>query len=397
MRNMGIFVLLVSCLALLMLTSCEIIVNQSSNDSQNNSIDPNTVYPQTWATGDGTANNPWANDCIKKAYDAVPSGGTIFLQAGYYQLNSSLGLSKAITIIGEGMGNTIIRTANADGLHISYDNIVLKNFTIDGNAQTNGIEEICPIEIHNCDFVTLENIETKNAGWSGIVSYGVNNATFKNIHTHDNYAIGFHPGTGIAGRNINNTYQDIFAYNNGQSGFDDAGNEANNTIQCNNVYDNLQCWDNGEQGIVIDDLAGGVLSNSFATGNGETGIYLYNLEDFDILDCTSILNGLEGTYLSASKNVSFKNVISNNNNVSNTNYIGGIIVKNGTGIVFDSCQSYDDRETIIQEYALSISGATDVITLINCKLTPNEKGTINNYSSPLAEIIIIEETRLAKL
>jgi len=354
-------------------------INQSSNNSQSSST--GTIYPQQWATGDGTASNPWANECIQKAYDAVPVGGTIYLEAGYYQLNSNLDIIKKINIIGEGMEKVIVKTANADGICVSADYVTIKNLTVDGNSQTDGVEELCPIEINNCNYTILENVETKNAGWTGIVSYAVNNATFKNIHTHHNYAIGFHPGTGVAGKNINNSYQNIYAYSNGQSGFDDAGNEANTTIRCNNVYDNLQCWDNGEQGIVIDDLANGVLSNSFASGNGETGIYLYNLEDFNIHDCSATSNGLEGVYLSASKNISYTNVISKNNNDSDTNYIGGIIVKNSTGIIFNTCQSYDERETLIQEYALTISGASNAITLIKCKLTPNEKGVINNYFS----------------
>ena len=60
------------------------------------------IFPQQWATGDGTESNPWANSCIKTAYANCPISGTIFLRAGYYQLADSLTLAKQIDIIGEG-------------------------------------------------------------------------------------------------------------------------------------------------------------------------------------------------------------------------------------------------------------------------------------------------------
>jgi len=382
MKKIVIIILLVLCLTLLLLASCV------SNTVKPESV---TIYPQRWATGTGTAENPWANDCIKKALDFVPAGGTIFLKAGYYTLSAALSIEKQVNIIGEGRDKTIIKTANADGFYIETDYVTVKNLTIDGAAQSDGVEELCPIEINVCDYALLENIETKNAGWSGIVSYGVNNATFKNIYTHDNYAIGFHPGTATVGRNKNNTYQNISVWDNGQSGFDEAGNKGDLSQESNNVYDNLQCWDNGEQGIVIAFQKDSILSNSFASGNGEEGIYLYDLEDFDVHDCSTTLNGLEGMWLYNLKNVHFTNVISKNNNVSDTDYICGIIISGVTGIVFTSCQSYDDRDTPLQAYGIDLTGANTNISLVNCKLTPNKEGEI--YDPAGVVITVITEKR----
>jgi hypothetical protein len=90
MRYIGIIILLVLYLNLLLFTSCPIntvkpeptsgnLENQediSSNNSQGSSTypieDPATIYPQQWATGTRTVGDPWANDCIKKAYTACP-------------------------------------------------------------------------------------------------------------------------------------------------------------------------------------------------------------------------------------------------------------------------------------------------------------------------------------
>jgi hypothetical protein len=157
-------------------------IKQSSNNSQNSlsgpiyepetadTEEPGTVYPQKWATGDGTANNPWANDCIQKALDFVPVGGTIFLKAGYYTLSDQAEITKKVNIIGEGRDKTIITTADAHGFYIeSVDYVTIKNLTIDGDAQTtDGTTYLTCITIGRSDYILLEKIEVKNAARYGI-------------------------------------------------------------------------------------------------------------------------------------------------------------------------------------------------------------------------------------
>jgi len=159
LRYIRIIILLILCLTLLLFTNCRINAdkpktasgnlenqedfNQSSNNSQGSSTGPVyaaviedtgesvTAYPQQWATGDGTESNPWAGDCIKTAYDNCPVGGIIFLEAGYYILSDVVTITKAINIIGEGIGKTIITTADAHGFSSDeIDYISIKNLTI---------------------------------------------------------------------------------------------------------------------------------------------------------------------------------------------------------------------------------------------------------------------------
>jgi hypothetical protein len=373
MRYIGIIILLVLCLTLLLFTGSIINtvkpepasgnlenqedINQSSNNSQSSSIglvyemviadteETVTVYPQQWATGDGTVENPWTNDCIQKAYDFVPDGGTIFLKAGYYTLSDTITTAKKINIIGEGRNKSIIilDIAHGSGIRIVTDYCTLKGFTIDGDSQTDGEQYLSPIGIGYCDYALVEDIEVKNAGYYGINIYQVNHSLFQNIYAHDNYRHGLHPGSDIAGRNKYNTYRDIYAWNNGDTGFKDRGIEDFPDEQCYNIFDGINCWDNGHFGIMIGLQRGGVLSNSFASGNEEHGIWLYDVEDFNIHDCFITLSGKEGLDIELSKNVNFTNVIIKNNNVSDTDYIGGIKIENSSGIKFTSCQSYDDR------------------------------------------------------
>ena len=414
MRNIGIIILLVLCLTLLLLTCCminsgkpELVsgnlenqenINQSSNNSQSSSTSPveepieedtkatGTVYPQKWATGDGTVENPWANDCIQKAYDFVPAGGTVFLKSGYYTLSTSIEINKEVNIVGEGRNKTIIKTSSANGILISHDNCTLKGFTIDGDSQLDGTQYLSPISLSNCNYALLEEIEVKNAGYYGINIFQVNYSLFQNIHAHDNYRHGIHPGSDTVGRNKYNTYRDIYAWNNGSGGFDDRGSSVYPNEQMDNVYDNIQCWDNGHFGIAIACQKGGVLSNSFANSNGESGIWMQNIEDFNVHDCSTTLNGKEGIQILISDNVNLTNIIVKNN-------YNGISLAVCSDITLTSCQSYDDRETPLQAYGIALTRVNGKISLFNCVLTPNQYGEI--YNPYGAVITVITEKREA--
>ena len=408
MRYIGIIILLVLCLTLLLFIGRMINtvkpepasgnlenqedINQSSNNFQSSSTglvyktviadtgETVTVYPQQWATGDGTVENPWANNCLNLALTNVPAGGTIFLKAGYYTLSSVLYTStKSFNLIGEGRNKSIIVTdfATENAIFIETDYCTLKGFTIDGDSQTDGGSSL--INIHNCDYTLLEDIEVKNAGIVGINLYGVNHSSIQNIYAHDNYSHGVHPGAfGITGRNMYNTYRDIYAWNNGKNGFDDWGNDID--VEQYNVYDNLQCWDNRKLGIAICNQKSGVLSNSFASGNGEHGIYLDAIEDFSINSCSVILSVEAGIIMYSSKNINFTNVIVKNNK-------SGIVLNGCSNIALTTCQSYDDRDTPLQLYGIELYGTNTGISLLNCKLSPNKSGAIYNPNGVAVKVI----------
>lgn len=353
-------------------------------------IPEGAIIPQDYATGTGTVDDPWANDCIKKAYDFVPAGGTIYLKAGYYILPAQLTITKQINIIGEGMGKTIVVTSDAHGFRPSrVGYVTIKNLTVDGAAQRDNVNYRSCIDAFDCDYLTVENVELKNSGQVGVSNSECNYSLFKNIYTHDNYSHGVHPSSNTVGRNQHNTYRDIYAWNNGRLGFADRGDDNNPDIPCYNVYDNLNCWDNGEMGIYIAHQRNGILSNSSTSGNTTDGITLQDVEDFNIHDCSTTLNGMFGFKIYSSENVNFTNVIVKNNNVSDGGAITGIRIEDSSNIKFTSCQSYDDRETKLQVYALKTVGSVGYIELVNCTLTPNAIGAISNPAG--AEIIITND------
>jgi hypothetical protein len=399
MRYIGIIILLILCLTSLFFTCCtkDTVKPETASENLENTVIADTVetateepaketlivYPQQWATGDGTVENPWANNCIQKAYDFVPDGGTIFLKTGYYILSDTITTAKKIKIIGEGRNKSIIvlDIAHGNGIRIATDYCTLKGFTIDGDSQTDGEQYLSPIGIGYCDYALVEDIEVKNAGYYGINIYQVNHSLFQNIYAHDNYRHGLHPGSDTTGRNKNNIYRDIYAWNNGMDGFSDRGSSVDPDEQCYNIFDGLICWDNGRFGIEIDHQRGGVLSNSSASGNGKHGIYLLDIEDFNIHDCSTTLSGEEGLKIELSKNVNFTNVIMKNNK-------SGIAIQNCSNIALTTCQSYDDRVILIQRYGIDIKEGCSGITVLNCKLTPNKYGGIYNPTG-----VIITEKR----
>jgi parallel beta-helix repeat protein len=420
MRYIGIIILLVFCLNLLLLMGCAVNtvkpepangnlenqedINQSSNNSQGSSTgpiyepgtedteEPGTVYPQQWATGTGTVGDPWTNSCIESAYTACPTGGTVYLRAGYYVLSTAVQVTKQVNIIGEGRNKTIIITADAFGFNINpADYVTLKGFTIDGAAQTDGAEAgyLSPINIAHSDYILLEDIETKNAGYYGIGLYECNHSLLQNIYAHDNYRHGVCSASDTTGRNMYNTYRDIYAWDNGVEGFDDRGIQAATIPEAHyNVYDNLQCWDNGMHGIALTHQGGIVLSNSVVTGNEVNGIYLHAIEDSTINNCSVILNDDDGLFITNGvKNVNFTNVIVKNN-------ANGIVIYNSSELTFTSCQSYDDRAIPLQYYGIQLEETNSGISLLSCKLTPNKSGDIYNPNN--VAVTIITEKMLAK-
>jgi len=348
------------------------------------------VYPQTWATGDGTAENPWANNCIQKAYDFVPTGGTIFLRTGYYLLSTALDITKQVNIIGEGMNKTIVVTADDVGFDIHSDYVTLKGFTIDGAAQTEGGSPTyyCNITIHDSDYALVEDLEVKNSGDCGMNLYEVNHSSFQNIYAHDNWEHGVHANAEIAERNMNNTYRNIYAWDNGENGFDDWGCEADPELQRNGVYDNIQAWGNTLNGIILGRMSGASLINSSAYNNDNYGIaFIYN-NDCRIENCSVYSNSIadQGINVYDSDNISLTNVIIKNN-------YSGIAITDCSNIALTSCQSYDDRETPLQQFGMELYTSTG-ISLLNCKLSPNQYGEIYNPAGVV--VTVITEKMLAK-
>ena len=344
-------------------TDADTVEGRSYSETRND-LENYVIYPQPYAeTGDGTVETPWAGSCIEDAYTACPTGGTIYLRAGYYQLAGKLTLAKTINIIGEGIGKTIILTANETGFWITGDYVSIKNLTIDGAAEVDGTAYYAPIQNIGNEYTLLQNIEAKNGGFYGIGAWQNNHSTLQNIYAHDNYYDGIHPGSNAVGRNKWNTYRDIYVWNSGNAGFYDRGDgeEGHPIEDCHNVYDNIQAWDNGDQGIMIDYQKDGVASNLRSRNNG-IGITFDYVEDFNITNCSAIGNDEQGMILEGSTNITLTDVIVKSNNVGFTE-IAGTLITSCSNVKLTSFQSYEGRVVTGTDIAFVDGGAgADTIT-----------------------------------
>ena len=328
-----------------------------------------TIVPQDYATGDGTVENPWANDCIKKAYDACPVGGTVFLKAGYYELTGRCYIEKLVNIIGEGIDKTIIITdSDANGIQIDdVDYCTIKNLTIDGDAQIDDTPYLATIEIDYADWCVIENVEVKNAGYYGISLDHCNHTVLRNVYTHGAAHHGVSACSDDSPANMYNTYDGVYCWDNTYNGFKDRGisDDTDYPEDAYNYFNNIQAWDNVKNGIMIAAQKGGVVSNCSSRNNGEAGFELGVLEDFNFHNCIALNNDEEGIILSGgSKYVNFTDMIVKNNNTSDGAEITGILVDDSTNIRFVNCHSYDSRTiTAIDIAFVDGGGGEDTITM----------------------------------
>ena len=328
------------------------------------------VFPQAYATGTGTAIDPWAGDCINDAYTACSAGGTIYLRAGYYTLGTLLGISKSLTIIGEGIGKTFVVTDNAYGFLIStgVDYVTIKNLTIDGAAMDAYTSGRNCINATQNDYLLIENVEVKNAGYYGLNLNDPLYCIVKNVYAHDNDRHGVHPGANIASSNQHNIYQNIFAWDNGYLGFAERGGEDSGY----NTYDNLQCWDNGTNNIDISNQFGSTVTNCIAYGGGtNNGFYITSNEDTSFTNCFSYLNYTNGAYISGNTNINLINFICKNNAEDDGANSSGFHLYDNTSVRMTSCQAYDDRGTKKQAYGIYFQNGTGDYVLTSCKIDGN--------------------------
>ena len=331
------------------------------------------VFPQAYATGTGTAIDPWSGDCIDDALDAVPDGGTIFLRAGYYDVDGQIYSStKSFNLIGEGIGETILvtsLTSGVDAIFIETDHCTLKGFTLDCDSMTVDGTAYSGINVA-ADYLVIENVEVTNAQSCGINMFECNYAFLNNIYAHDTkVSHGVHPGGDASSENMYNTYRNIYAYDNAKQGFDeDGGNSPIESLY--NTYDNIHAWGNGLMGIALANMKSAVVTNCTSNGNTQRGFWLSILSDCTFTNCISEENTLTGISIyGGSSDLTFVNCIVKNNSAS------GVTFTDGTdGIKFIGCNIYDDQGSPTQNYSFEFYGTNTNFVVDNCKLEPYQTG-----------------------
>jgi parallel beta-helix repeat protein len=357
-----------------------------ADDEEEPPIPEDAILPQDYGGGDGTESKPWTG--IQGAVNACPEGGTVYLKAGYYQLTDSIVIKNSyISIIGEGVSQTIIKTGTGDGLNLlNVDHVTIKGFSLDGALQPDKhpwYYDFAPrtIAVSNSSYLTFEDLEIKNSGSYGMNLFNMSHSLLKNVQVYDSYFHNIHPGyTNGSDPNGNsyNTYENIYVANSEiGGGFCETGNANYPNSDLHNVYINIKAEYNASNGVDISNQTGGTVTGCTATGNTKRGFPLYNIEDFTVTNCTSKDNGWQGFHVELNSNN-----IELNNCTATENGSEGIRIEDSTNVTLTDCTSTSNGT-----YGLTLLGNSDYITLDGCTLTPNKSGDIYNPNG--VEITII--------
>jgi parallel beta-helix repeat protein len=210
---------------------------------------------------------------IQAAIDAAYElgGGIVYIPAGTFIISGNkadpsqgcVEVRSNVTLIGEGMGETILKLADNYDARInglirtpvseSASNVTIKNLTIDGNRQNNtdhqagiitGVKANDDGKIH--ESITISNVEVMNC-----TGYGVNpheltyDLVIEDCVSHGNGKDGF-----VADYVVGGIYRDNVAYDNDRHGIN-VQNSSNDILLENNIAYNNGNGATGGAGIVV--------------------------------------------------------------------------------------------------------------------------------------------------
>jgi parallel beta-helix repeat protein len=219
--------------------------------------------PTFYVTDFGATANDNTDDsaAIQAAIDAayLAGGGTVVIPEGTFYIsgdpaNPSEGCIEVrsnVTLTGAGMGETVLKLvdnfdARINGIvrtpvNESVDNVVMKDFTIDGN-RANNIEHQAGIITGvktNEDGITHQNITISGVEVMNCNAYGINpheityNLVVEDCVSHDNGKDGF-----VADYVDGGIYRNNIAYNNDRHGFNVTTSSRDVVLENNKAYDN---------------------------------------------------------------------------------------------------------------------------------------------------------------
>ncbi|MXQ11758.1 right-handed parallel beta-helix repeat-containing protein [Microvirga makkahensis] len=211
-------------------------------------------------------------------YQRNPDGGqvTVKLAAGVYAVTGDhqdpskggVELLSGVSLIGEGMGKTIIKLDDGFNARINgivrtaltdVSNVTISNLTIDGNRANNTDHQagfICGVKAAENKIqsdITLSGVEIMNCTAYGFNPHEVTrNVTIENCVARGNGLDGF-----VADFIVGGTYKNNVSYANGRHGFNIQNATSDLVLQDNKAYDN------GSAGLTIQ--RGNIIPNGYTT------------------------------------------------------------------------------------------------------------------------------------
>lgn len=298
-------------LILFCLTSCN-LPTSNTNPTPTEEVFPTlTAVPSIVKVAlDGSGNFTTLEEAVKK----VKPGATIILSSGTHSLSEELLIEKEITLIGSGMGQTILRSSIAPVLSFQLLNgsVSLTGISFQYAGSTAGsvvyITTQDDVKITDCEFsggIYDAALETSGVGLSLIASsgairnsrfvnnqldglgfFGISTLTIENSIFNENGQSGLHIGAGYSGV---------------VSGSEFSGNTGSGIIVVDPstpVIQDNRITNNQESGIVYWFGASGTASGNQISSNGLDGISVQEASSPAISGNTISDNGQAGIYFS---------------------------------------------------------------------------------------------------
>jgi len=306
-----------------------------------------------------------ASQVINNAINSLTSGGKIFLRAGNYILDTPIQLRSGITLEGEilagdnTLGTYIYMEANSQCNAIerlkpgSWSKITVRNLVIDGNKANN---PDLGIDGHQCGI------------YLGATTFWV----IENVHVLRTTRQGIYIASSSYGQLINCITTDV-----GREGIVLDATVYSSIINCvskNNGYHGLDISTNTNMTFHVTVIGGQFFSNDFY------GISIRNYGDNSFTDQVSIVgaytfqNGLDGIYINNAMGISLSNVHSYYNNRS------GILLSNAYHITITGTHCYDnDYANSEATYGNGIHLQNSSYCIITACQSGNIYGTTQNY------------------
>lgn len=309
---------------------------------------------------------------IQDAIDSIPTGGTIFIRNGMYEITSTILIDALtnITLIGEDVNNTIIKAGDGTDIDVfnvfnnsSYINFY--NLQIDGNyLNQDPASFLKGIKFDFTNFVTIGNCYIRrNSAWGIEVNTGSGDIEIYDCIIEENVETGLRADT--ANRiNVRNT----LIYNNGIGvyTYESSGNFFISNTFLSNLLQNF-----------LSDVATGVnISNTIISN------YFYgNTEpDIEIMDTGCIVSnnvigsaGI-GVYMtSVSDCLITGNLFENHLNKA-------VYMVTATGCLVSDNMFVNNATALYDSINLTSNSANNIITnnIINASSSPSRSGIYTN-------------------
>jgi len=301
------------------------------------------------------------------------SNNCIYIPSGIYILSDILYLPDNITIIGEGIGRTILTTTADNILKLNKgNNISISGISFIVNNKKGILVNLAHINnlmINNCSFenssdkglqiqysnnVSIINCIISNSLSSGIVLSKTSNIIISGCRIYNNIGCGISLtgiGTKDNGCNIF-TVQNNYNINNGKAGIAITGYCSNgkiiNNICNNNGINNPQGMGDGINGHRLNNviILNNICNNNFANGiglNGQDENGNTSCQNIIIENCTNVNNGNSGIVLFYTQNCKANQNICTNNKCANGLKGGGIYLCNSINNIIDNNNSYNNN------------------------------------------------------